>query len=185
MSFGEHLEELRKCLVWAFGWLAAGMAIGLPSANAVINYVQTPLKASLEDYYATKSRKEIETKIGAPVSNEFFQWMQLNKRYRQDVEIDIRDLQAALNEKTEVPSEAPDSKPLNPSVSALRSISIYMPIQTNTEALGLQEPFMIWLKAGFVVGFVVASPGIFYSLWTFIAAGLYPHERRYVYFFLR
>jgi sec-independent protein translocase protein TatC len=43
---------------------------------------------------------------------------------------------------------------------------------------------MIWLKAGFVLGFVIASPGIFYSLWTFVAAGLYPHERRYVYVFL-
>jgi sec-independent protein translocase protein TatC len=31
---------------------------------------------------------------------------------------------------------------------------------------------------------VVASPGIFFHLWQFIAAGLYPHERRYVYFFL-
>jgi sec-independent protein translocase protein TatC len=43
---------------------------------------------------------------------------------------------------------------------------------------------MIWLKAAFVVAFVVASPGIFYHLWEFVSAGLYPHERRYVYFFL-
>ncbi|MBM3964422.1 MAG: twin-arginine translocase subunit TatC, partial [Planctomycetes bacterium] len=48
----------------------------------------------------------------------------------------------------------------------------------------LQEPFMIWLKAAFVVAIVVASPGIFYYLWQFISSGLYPHERRYVYFFL-
>jgi len=43
---------------------------------------------------------------------------------------------------------------------------------------------MIWLKAAFVVAIVVASPGIFYHLWQFVSAGLYPHERRYVYFFL-
>ena len=43
---------------------------------------------------------------------------------------------------------------------------------------------MSWLKAAIVVAMVVASPGIFYHLWQFIAAGLYPHERRYVYFFL-
>jgi sec-independent protein translocase protein TatC len=43
---------------------------------------------------------------------------------------------------------------------------------------------MIWIKAAFVVAVVVASPGIFYHLWQFVAAGLYPHERRYVYFFL-
>jgi sec-independent protein translocase protein TatC len=43
---------------------------------------------------------------------------------------------------------------------------------------------MIWFKAAFVVAFVVASPGIFFHLWQFVSAGLYPHERRYVYFFL-
>ena len=31
---------------------------------------------------------------------------------------------------------------------------------------------------------VVASPGIFFHIWQFVSAGLYPHERRYVYFFL-
>ena len=43
---------------------------------------------------------------------------------------------------------------------------------------------MIWLKAAFVVAVVVASPGIFFHLWQFVSSGLYPHERRYVYFFL-
>jgi sec-independent protein translocase protein TatC len=28
---------------------------------------------------------------------------------------------------------------------------------------------------------VVASPWVFYQLWAFVAAGLYPHEKRYVY----
>ncbi len=31
---------------------------------------------------------------------------------------------------------------------------------------------------------IIASPGIFYFIWEFVSAGLYPHERRYVYFFL-
>ncbi len=52
------------------------------------------------------------------------------------------------------------------------------------KSLGVQEPFFLWLKACILTGFVVASPMIFYHLWMFVAAGLYPHERRYVYFFL-
>ena len=43
---------------------------------------------------------------------------------------------------------------------------------------------MIWLKAGLVSGVVLASPGIFWHIWQFLAAGLYPHERRYVYWYL-
>jgi sec-independent protein translocase protein TatC len=34
------------------------------------------------------------------------------------------------------------------------------------------------------VAAVVSSPGIFFHIWQFVSAGLYPHERRYVYFFL-
>ena len=40
--------------------------------------------------------------------------------------------------------------------------------RTHTKSLSGQEPFMIWLKAAFIAGFVVASPWIFYQLWTFI-----------------
>ena len=43
---------------------------------------------------------------------------------------------------------------------------------------------MIWLKAGFVTGLIFASPYIFYQIWVFVAAGLYPQEQRYVYVFL-
>ena len=43
---------------------------------------------------------------------------------------------------------------------------------------------MIYLKASLLVGVVLASPWVFYQIWQFVAAGLYPHERRYVHIFL-
>src|SRR5438876_786854 len=33
-------------------------------------------------------------------------------------------------------------------------------------------------------GFVLGSPWIFYQIWSFVAAGLYPHEKKYVNMFL-
>ncbi|HWB01171.1 MAG TPA: twin-arginine translocase subunit TatC, partial [Pirellulales bacterium] len=33
-------------------------------------------------------------------------------------------------------------------------------------------------------GAVLSSPWVFYQIWTFVAAGLYPHEKRYVHVFL-
>ncbi|WP_153556022.1 twin-arginine translocase subunit TatC [Roseimaritima sediminicola] len=47
-----------------------------------------------------------------------------------------------------------------------------------------EEGFMIWIKAGLMIGAVLASPMIFYHLWGFVSAGLYPHERQYVYVYL-
>jgi sec-independent protein translocase protein TatC len=35
-------------------------------------------------------------------------------------------------------------------------------------------------KVAIVTGFVIGSPWIFWQIWMFIAAGLYPHEKRLV-----
>ncbi len=43
---------------------------------------------------------------------------------------------------------------------------------------------MIYLKVSVVTGLVLTSPWVFYQLWMFVAAGLYPHERHYVYKYL-
>jgi sec-independent protein translocase protein TatC len=50
--------------------------------------------------------------------------------------------------------------------------------------LGVQEPFVVYMKAALVLGAIIASPFIFYFVWEFVAAGLYPHEKRYVHIFL-
>ena len=55
---------------------------------------------------------------------------------------------------------------------------------TRSSALSAHESFSIFIKAALVVGFVVASPGIFYNIWSFVAAGLYYHERKYIYIFM-
>jgi len=56
--------------------------------------------------------------------------------------------------------------------------------KTGLSSLKMEEPFMIWVKAGLIVGAIIASPGIFYHLWSFVAAGLHTHERKYVYIYL-
>ena len=56
--------------------------------------------------------------------------------------------------------------------------------QNQAVTLTVQEAFMTYLKVGIVSGLAIASPWIFYQLWLFVAAGLYPHERKYVYIYL-
>jgi Tat protein translocase TatC len=51
-------------------------------------------------------------------------------------------------------------------------------------ALGTYEMFRLYLLASMIVGLVLASPYVIYQLWLFIAAGLYPHEKKYVYQFI-
>lgn len=52
------------------------------------------------------------------------------------------------------------------------------------QSFNATEPFMIYLKAALLTGAILSSPFVFREIWLFVAAGLYPHERRYVYIFL-
>ncbi len=44
----------------------------------------------------------------------------------------------------------------------------------------LSDGFMVYLKISMIGALVIASPWIVWQLWLFVAAGLYPHERKTV-----
>jgi len=60
----------------------------------------------------------------------------------------------------------------------------WKPVKVRFQVLNAQEAFMIWMKAAIVSGLVLASPYLFFQIWNFVAAGLYPHEKNYVYLYL-
>jgi sec-independent protein translocase protein TatC len=47
----------------------------------------------------------------------------------------------------------------------------------------VQEAFMTYLKVALIASLILASPWIFFQLWQFVAAGLYQHERKFVYLY--
>ena len=47
----------------------------------------------------------------------------------------------------------------------------------------VEEAFATYIKISIVAGLVLTSPWIFYQVWLFVAAGLYGHERKYVYIY--
>src|SRR5207249_7428777 len=49
--------------------------------------------------------------------------------------------------------------------------------------LSVQEGFVVYFKVSLLCGIVRDSPFIFYQFWAFVGAGLYPHEKRYIYVF--
>ena len=63
-------------------------------------------------------------------------------------------------------------------------LKIWRKTNYKPQSLGVTEPFFVWLKAGLLGGLTLAAPFVFYELWAFVAAGLYPHEKKYVHLFL-
>lgn len=87
----------------------------------------------------------------------------------------LQRLNRTLIERLALPEQAPNG---------YQTLTFWEPAQASTVALGAGEGFMIYLKASLLTGTIVAGPFIFYFLWTFVAAGLYPQEQRYVYLYL-
>ncbi len=53
-----------------------------------------------------------------------------------------------------------------------------LPEGTKMVAIGVITPFMVPLKVTGMVAFVIALPYILYQAWSFVAPGLYAHEKR-------
>ena len=56
--------------------------------------------------------------------------------------------------------------------------------RVRAKSLSAHEAFSIYMKASFLLGAILSSPWVFFQIWSFVAAGLYRHERRFVYIFL-
>ena len=205
MSFGEHLDELRKALTKAFIWLGVGTAVGLYFGESIVKFVEAPLRASLTDFYIAQAKRQFFKANGTEPSEEMTAWMKTNGVVPDRVFIDPKDMEA----ETVTVAEAAASEPTDPDKAAaeisaateqakfnpwknitvdrlerLQPILLWRPIQNKLLTFNALEGFMIWLKAGVVAGAMLGSPGIFFHIWQFLAAGLYPHERRYVYWYL-
>jgi sec-independent protein translocase protein TatC len=70
-----------------------------------------------------------------------------------------------------------------PTIDLVR-LEIWQSFSEGTQALSPHEVFMVWMKAALVTGLLISAPWVFYQLWLFVAAGLYPHEQKYVYIYL-
>jgi sec-independent protein translocase protein TatC len=193
MTFGEHLEELRHSLVRAVLWLAVGTCVGLYFADGVILYIQKPLEAAIRDYYSRRDLARLDFDPDA-VDVQPLRQLLMDNSLVAELVYEIPEQYQSLPEVpptsadgVAAPVSAVDMKDLIeglPDVETLKPKVQLRQNQIGLSSLKVEEPFMIWFKAALVVGAVVASPMIFYHLWTFVAAGLHSHERRYVYVYL-
>ncbi|QDV10334.1 Sec-independent protein translocase protein TatCy [Rosistilla oblonga] len=262
MTFGEHLEELRKSLLKAAVWLAFGLAIGLYFADRVVQFVQVPLEGAITRFMADQTLYKMDIDPHAADAQPMKRWLiekgmiyetiymvdekavEQEEAQRQENEQKAKAAAAAKpkpaaaakadtakkSEKepaakpddeakpaakpkptgakpsaepakptageteakateatggslTTIDAQVPDAVFENPEKN-LKPVTIWRSAGAGLSSFQMEEPFMIWLKAGLVIGAIIGSPGIFFHIWNFVAAGLYEHERKYVYIYM-
>ncbi|MCY2968002.1 MAG: twin-arginine translocase subunit TatC [Planctomycetota bacterium] len=210
MTFGEHLEALRSHLWKAIiGWLIATVAAFWLSKPVIIE-IQRPVIGAMETVFMQTGKKmevvdpNIVQEVGnVGVIDKIKSWLSGEKPAEasqptpppvdpnMQLEFDALEVLRSLHKSDPerydpVPDDAPPAlvkiSLVDTEFGKLISGIRYDSLRPRTD--GVDEAFMIYLKVSLVVGFVLASPWIFFQLWCFVAAGLYPAERKYVYRFM-
>ena len=200
MSFGEHLDELRRALIFSVLALVIGFCVALGFAGYVVDYVQTPLKTSLRDYYLRMAKQEYLDRLvaqresGTAVPEDLDAAAEIFAEQGLIAEEKFIDRQEFGNALKRVTTPEADKAPQTPVPEVLLNkenlvkIRVYHRVEDDPRVrivgLGIQEPFVVYMKTALVLGIVLASPFVFYFIWNFVAVGLYPHEKKYVNIFL-
>jgi sec-independent protein translocase protein TatC len=200
MTFGEHLEELRKCLWRAILGLIVGFAIGLYYGKTVANWIQSPVNDALTQYYQKEAEDRLhkaaeETNASAEqlknsdeqAKDRLYQKQMLAEEVYLDPAELVRQLKAAHPKEME---SLPDLKQTSNSDTSDKLLRVFLwhrkadDPRVRVKSMSAQEPFAIYIKASLLVGALISSPWILYQLWLFISAGLYAHEKKYIHFYL-
>jgi len=196
MSFGDHLEVLRAHLWRAIYGLGFCMVIGfvldsignaterhyIGIGRPLMEIIQEPVKKALVEFYERRMAELNRKKeIPGTVESDAVKPYPIRVFYPRSEIAKLRGVPEA-----DVPEAEIDviglSNPQDVYVAAGKVGDIIRPKELT--ALSAQESFVIYFKISLIAGFVIASPWVFWQIWSFIAAGLYPKEKRYVHVYL-
>jgi sec-independent protein translocase protein TatC len=191
MSFGDHLEELRACLLRALYGFLVGLFASFFFGHYVVEFIAKPVEDALIRYYNERASNFLAELEKHPD-------MALNQPVPMSLYIPARSWfdaarQAGLPGLDNVPPPAEDAAPIVLSVQmkdpgrfawAMQQLHFRLGPRPSLKTLSATEAFLVWFMVCAITGLVLTSPWVFYQIWTFVAAGLYPHEKRFVHIYL-
>jgi sec-independent protein translocase protein TatC len=213
MSFADHIDELRTHLLRALKGFLIGMLLGFwPLGQYVLKIIVDPVEDQLYEFEQRKIDKEledwtkkldrggitippIETDIelnrqelidglaGKPREPRIltkvtrgFERLLMDLDLYDALDDDIRMKSGFIRVRAEIPNPMAISKGVLEIQAKVR--------KPRLSTMHITEAFMVYFKIALMTGLVISSPWVFYHVWMFIAAGLYPHEKRLVNIYL-
>jgi sec-independent protein translocase protein TatC len=195
MSFGDHIEELRTHLWRAIMGLVFCMFIGfvLDQIGDALNrpwigigkpamaIIKAPVDKALNEFYEKRLKRLQEKSKGKdddpdnPIAPH-----ELSVRIPKEQLATIRGVDPG-----QVQNDLDVKLTVNPEEIYRMNNRIQKEVRPpELSTLTAMEAFMVYFKVTLVCGLVIASPWVFWQIWSFIAKGLYPHEKKYVHMYL-
>ena len=196
MTFGEHLEVLRVHVFRAVLGLVIAVSITLFFGDRIFYWLRTPVENAMkqrgienmtidvpkESFYSYI--KSLFSAKETPPKEPILEDPNALRPEQLRVVVQKSELMRAIGQTTP-PDDGADN-PVSLLISAPEFAQLRKVIDDTNKitTLKMEEGFMSYMKVCFFAGLLLASPWVFYQLWLFIAAGLYPHERKYVHVYL-
>ena len=207
MTFGEHLEVLRFHLIRALMGLTVCVIITLCYGEELVRMIRYPVDQALRRANTNELIK-VEDNVKEVSFYDSIRQMifppdttaateRMNKETtsntgRRNIEIQFSaheladQLHQASPERYPAPSDDLKDKNLKLQATSDAFLQFRLGIEKieRPVTFNVQEAFVTYMKISFVAGLILSSPWVFYQLWLFVAAGLYPHERKYIHMYL-
>jgi sec-independent protein translocase protein TatC len=210
MTFGEHLEVLRVHVFRAVVGLVLTVTASLFFGDTIFFWLRQPVEQALRD----RGIENVELDMPQKSFYEYLQGVLSGKSAAEDtapptpppelkkdqlrVRIERSELQRALglppsaaqtapapqDSATKAPEPTPEYVDVVITAPEFAQLQRVIEDTSRITSFKPEEGFMVYMKVCFFSGLFLAAPWVFYQLWLFVAAGLYPHERRYVYLYL-
>lgn len=200
MSFLEHLDELRRRLMWSIVFVVvAAMACWFASGR-IYNFLAIPIERAL----AEAQRRDVPI-VGQTGKETIVPLSYLNENdvgryvFAEETKIGTAVIPAGATVTTRYARDASGQlglfteEPLYVANEILPK-GIRVPVDFNSsKKAGFNdrlivntaiEPFSLYVKVSLYAAVCLSVPFLLWQIWAFVSPGLYPHERSYVFPFI-
>lgn len=209
MTFGEHLEVLRVHVFRAVVGLLLAVSLSLFFGDRIFYWLRQPVEKALRERGIDNVAMDVPKQSFYQYLTGLFSAPQKTENpppqsapanqppaLKSDqllVRIDRAELLRALGQQQPPTASAPPATSdassadyVNVVITAPEFAQLQRVIEDTSRitTFKVEEGFMAYMKVCFFSGLIIAAPWVFYQIWLFVAAGLYPHERRYFYVYL-
>ncbi len=200
MSFLEHLDELRRRLMWSLVFVVVSAMVCWFASGRIYNFLAVPIERALAEAQRTEvpivgqTGKETIVPLSYLNENDVGRYVFAQETSIGTVVIPagatvtaryIRDATGQLGLFTDEPLYV---------ANEILPKGIRVPIDFNSvKKAGFNdrlivntaiEPFSLYVKVSLYAAVCLSVPFLLWQIWAFVSPGLYPHERGYVFPFI-
>jgi sec-independent protein translocase protein TatC len=213
MTFGEHLEILRVHLFKAIIGVVICVIIALFQGDRLIAIMREPIDRALASYGPKIKVDDQGLSQNMDFGGKFWTWIKDQFGFDTEEEaaaaqaaVDTSEAEPVYSEElpvrlnafelgTQLHTVAPETYAQPPESIKDQTLTLTLASPFFAEwnfarqqlnkpvTFSVQEAFLTYIKVSMIGGLVISSPWVFYQLWMFVAAGLYRHERKFVYIY--